>query len=107
MTLRLKAELGLAFATLAPGWVLPVVGYALLGAGCSNIVPALYTGIGRQTDMPESQAVAAVSVLGYAGILAGPAAIGLAASATSLTTALLAVAAMLAAVAIGATRLRV
>jgi predicted MFS family arabinose efflux permease len=103
----LVAATGLAFATLAPGWIAPVIGYALLGAGCSNIVPALFTAIGRQTDMPESQAVPAVSVLGYAGILAGPAAIGLVASATSLTAALLAVAAMLAAVAIGATRLRV
>ena len=102
----LVAAAGLAFATLAPGWVAPVVGYALLGAGCCNIVPALFTAIGRQTDMPESQAVPAVSVLGYAGILAGPAAIGLVASATSLTAALLVVAAMLAAVAMGATRLR-
>jgi predicted MFS family arabinose efflux permease len=103
----LVAAAGLAVATLAPGLAAPVVGYALLGAGCSNIVPALFTAIGRQTDMPASQAVPAVSVLGYAGILAGPAAIGLVVSATSLTTALLAVAAMLAAVAAGATRLRV
>jgi hypothetical protein len=84
-----------------------VIGYALVGAGCANIVPALFTAIGRQTAMPESQAVPAVSVLGYAGILAGPAAIGLVASATSLSVALLAVAATLAAVAVGATRLRV
>jgi predicted MFS family arabinose efflux permease len=103
----LAAAAGLGFATLAPGWVAPVIGYALLGAGCSNIVPVLFTAIGRQTIMPESQAVPAVSVLGYAGILAGPAAIGLVAGATSLTAALLAVAAMLAAVAAGATRLRV
>ena len=103
----LVAAAGLAFTTLAPGLIAPVVGYALLGAGCSNIVPALFTAIGRQSDMPESQAVPAVSVLGYAGVLAGPAAIGLLASATSLTAALLVVAAMLAAVALGATRLRV
>jgi predicted MFS family arabinose efflux permease len=101
------AAAGLALATLAPGWLSTVTGYALLGAGCSNIVPALFTAIGRHSVMPESQAVAAVSVLGYAGVLAGPAAIGLAASATSLSVALLAVAAMLAGVAIGATRLRV
>jgi fucose permease len=103
----LVAAAGLAFATLAPGLIAPVIGYALLGAGCANIVPALFTAIGRQSDMPESQAVPAVSVLGYAGVLAGPAAIGLLASATSLTAALLVVAATLAAVAAGATRLRV
>jgi predicted MFS family arabinose efflux permease len=100
------AATGLALATLSPGLAWPVVGYALLGAGCSNIVPALYTALGRQTDMPESQAVSAVSVLGYAGILSGPAGIGLVAGATSLTAALLGVAAMLAGVALGATRLR-
>jgi predicted MFS family arabinose efflux permease len=100
------AAAGLVVATLAPSWVSTVIGYALVGAGCSNIVPALFTAIGRQTAMPESQAVAAVSVLGYAGILAGPAGIGLLASATSLTAALLVVAAMLAVVGVGATRLR-
>jgi len=101
------AAAGLVVATLGPGWISTVIGYALVGAGCSNIVPALFTAIGRQSAMPESQAVAAVSVLGYAGILAGPAAIGLVASATSLSAALLVVAALLAVVAIGATRLRV
>jgi MFS family permease len=103
----LVAAAGLAVATLAPGWLSTVIGYALVGVGCANIVPALFTAIGRQTAMPESQAVPAVSVLGYAGILAGPAAIGLVANATSLTVALLVVAAMLAVVAAGATRLRV
>jgi len=101
------AAAGLVVATLAPGWISTLIGYALVGAGCSNIVPALFTAIGRQSVMPETQAVAAVSVLGYAGILVGPAAIGLVASATSLGAALLVVAAMLASVAIGATRLRV
>ncbi len=101
------AAAGLVVATLAPGWISTVAGYALVGAGCSNIVPALFTAIGRQSAMPETQAVAAVSVLGYAGILAGPAAIGLVANATSLGAALLVVAAMLASVAIAATRLRV
>jgi predicted MFS family arabinose efflux permease len=102
----LIAAAGLVFATEAPGWISTVIGYALVGVGCANIVPALYTAIGRQTAMPESQAVAAVSVLGYAGILAGPAGIGFVAAATSLSIALLAVAALLAAVAAGATRLR-
>ncbi|HZZ89031.1 MAG TPA: hypothetical protein VFE13_11935 [Caulobacteraceae bacterium] len=103
----LIAAAGLAGATLAPGWVASVAGYALLGAGCANVVPALYTGIGRQCDMPESQAVTAVSVFGYAGILTGPAGIGLVACATSLSSALLLVAALLLLVAMTAIRLRV
>lgn len=102
----LVAAAGLAFAAEAPGWISTVLGYALVGVGCANIVPALFTAVGRQTAMPEGQAVAAVSVLGYAGILAGPAGIGFAANATSLPVALLGVAAMLVAVAAGATQLR-
>ena len=52
--------------------------------------------------MPESRAVPAVSVLGYAGILAGPAGIGLVASVTSLPAAFQVVAALLLGVAAGA-----
>jgi predicted MFS family arabinose efflux permease len=102
----LIAAAGLATATLVPNPAAAIGGYALLGAGCANIVPVLFTLTGRQTAMPESRAVAAVSVLGYAGILAGPAGIGLVAGVTSLPTALLVVAAMLLAVAAGARALR-
>jgi len=100
------AAAGLVFATLASGWLAAAAGYALVGVGCSNIVPVLFTLTGRQKAMPESAAVSAVSVFGYAGVLAGPAAIGLVASLSSLTIALLAVAALLGAVAAAATRLK-
>ena len=99
------AASGLTIATLGPDWPAVVAGYALVGAGCANIVPILFTLTGRQAAMPESAAVASVSVLGYAGILAGPAAIGLVAGMSSLTTALLAVAALLILVGAGAVRL--
>lgn len=89
------AAAGLALATLVPAWEVGLLGYALVGAGCSNIVPVLFTAVGRQTAMPESAAVPAITTLGYAGILAGPAAIGFAAQATSLSIAFLAVAALL------------
>ena len=102
----LVAAAGLAVAALAPSWPISAAGYALVGAGCANIVPALFTLTGRQTAMPEASAVAAVSVLGYAGILAGPAGIGLVANLSSLPAALLAVAGLLLAVAATAVRLR-
>jgi fucose permease len=101
----LAAAAGLGLAALAPGWTWPVVGYGLVGAGCSNVVPVLYSALGRQTAMPESQAVPAVSVVGYAGLLAGPAAIGLVADRSSLAVALLGVAALLLGVAAMARRL--
>jgi predicted MFS family arabinose efflux permease len=101
----LVAAAGLALAALAPSWLASVAGYALLGAGCANIVPVLFSLTGRQSAMPEATAVAAVSVLGYAGLLAGPAAIGFVANVTTLPIALLMVAALLVAVAAVAPRL--
>jgi MFS family permease len=98
---------GLALATLVPSWVAGIGGYALVGAGCSNIVPVLFTAVGRQKTMPEHVAVPAISTLGYAGILAGPAAIGFIAHATSLSLALLGLAGLLVAVALSGRFLRV
>ena len=83
----LTAAAGLLLATLAPSWEAALVGYAVVGAGCSNIVPVLYTAVGKQTLMPESIAVPAITTLGYAGILAGPALIGFVAHASSLSLA--------------------
>ncbi len=91
----LCASLGLALAVLSSGWLAGLLGFALVGAGCSNIVPVLYTAIGRQKTMPESIAVPAITTIGYAGILAGPAFIGFVAQGTSLSFAFLGVAVLL------------
>jgi MFS family permease len=88
------ASAGFAFATLVPWWQMTLLGYALIGVGCSNIVPVLYTSVGRQTVMPEYVAVPAITTLGYLGILAGPAAIGFVAHAASLSAAFLALSAL-------------
>ena len=103
----LFAAAGMALATLASSWEVALLGYALVGVGCSNIVPVLYTAVGKQTVMPEHIAVPAITTLGYAGILAGPAAIGFIAHASSLGAAFLLITAMLIAVAISGRILRV
>ncbi|RUP15818.1 MAG: MFS transporter [Methylobacterium sp.] len=95
----LLAAAGLALSVLVPAWEAALAGYALVGAGCANIVPVLFTAAGRQTAMPARVAVPAVTTLGYAGVLAGPALIGFAAQALGLSAALLLVAALLLAVA--------
>lgn len=100
------AALGLALATLVPEWEVALLGYALVGAGCSNIVPVMFTSVGRQTVMPESLAVPAITTLGYAGILVGPAFIGFLADATSLSVALMTIAVLMAGVAAGGLTLR-
>jgi predicted MFS family arabinose efflux permease len=82
---------GFALALLAGATPLALAGFALVGVGCSNIVPVLYSALGRQKTMPEHLAVPAVTTLGYAGILAGPAAIGALAHGIGLSWALAAV----------------
>ncbi|MBF4558220.1 MFS transporter [Pseudomonas sp. p50] len=103
----LTAAAGLFLATFAPNWEFALVGYVLLGAGCSNIVPVLFTAVGKQTVMPESVAIPAITTLGYAGILAGPAVIGFIAHASSLSFAFGLMAVLLVAVAIGGKVLKV
>ncbi|WP_369303329.1 MFS transporter [Pseudomonas sp. N2-5-1-1] len=101
------ATAGMLLATLFPAWETALLGYALVGAGCSNIVPVLYTAVGKQKVMPEHIAVPAITTLGYAGILAGPAMIGFIAHGSSLSIAFVLVAMLLAGVAISGKVLKV
>ena len=80
----LCAAAGFFTATLAHASEIALVGFLLVGAGASNIVPILFTAAGRQRDMPPAAAISAVTTLGYAGILAGPALIGFVAHISSL-----------------------
>ncbi|MGL4428504.1 MAG: MFS transporter [Silvania sp.] len=81
------AALGFALVTFVPVWYLSLLGYVLVGAGCANIVPVMFSAVGRQTHMPQAVAVPAITTMGYLGVLAGPAIIGYVAHATSLTQA--------------------
>lgn len=81
------AAAGFALVTFVPQWQLSLLGYVLVGAGCANIVPVMFSAVGRQTRMPQAVAVPAITTLGYLGVLAGPAIIGFVAHATSLTQA--------------------
>jgi len=102
----LLAATGLALATLVPSWPVALLGYALVGVGCSNIVPVMFSLAGKQNEMPESIAVPAITTMGYAGVLLGPAFIGFVAHATNLAIALLILAALLLGVAASARMLK-
>lgn len=79
------AAIGLALVTYIPSWELSLIGYALVGAGCANIVPVMFSAVGRQTVMPQAAAVPAITTLGYLGVLSGPAFIGYVAHYSSLS----------------------
>jgi predicted MFS family arabinose efflux permease len=81
------AAAGFLLAIFATSQTLAYVGFVIVGAGAANIVPVLFTAAGRQTQMPPSLAISAITTLGYAGILVGPAAIGFVAKHLGLATA--------------------
>lgn len=62
-----------------------LAGYLLVGIGCANIVPVMFSQTGKQNSMPQMVAVPAVTTLGYIGVLAGPAMIGYIAHHSSLS----------------------
>ncbi|MGM3161899.1 MFS transporter [Dickeya undicola] len=101
------AVAGLMLAVWVPLWPVALLGYALIGLGCSNIVPIMFSAIGRQTSMPQAAAVPAVTTLGYFGVLAGPASIGFIAHHSSLSAAFLVVAALLVLVGVSAKAVKV
>lgn len=94
------AAAGLVVALVASSTPLAVAGFALMGVGLAGAFPlALLAAAGSAGPSPGT-AIAAVSTMGYAGLLAGPALIGLAAEATSLPTALAGVVVLCGAVAL-------
>ncbi|TYL41645.1 MFS transporter [Dickeya sp. ws52] len=101
------AVAGLILVVWVPYWSAALLGYALIGLGCSNIVPIMFSAIGRQTSMSQAAAVPAVTTLGYLGILAGPASIGFIAQHSSLSSAFLVVAALLTLVGLSAKAVKV
>lgn len=80
----LVAAGGMAMVTFIASWPLALLGYTLVGAGCANIVPVMFSAAGRQTVMPQAVAVPAITTLGYLGVLSGPAVIGYVAHYTHL-----------------------
>ena len=78
---------GFFLSVMAPSVPLALLGFVLIGLGTSNVVPILFTAAGNQGSRPASLAIAAMTTLGYAGILAGPAMIGFVAHTSSLNLA--------------------
>ncbi|RAI72476.1 MFS transporter [Pseudomonas fluorescens] len=82
------AAIGMIISLGFPGWPASLIGFGLMGAGCSNISPLIFAAVGRQKRMPQRVAVPAVLSMGYAGILIGPALIGMVAHLSTLSAAL-------------------
>jgi len=82
------AALGIFIAVASPLVPVTLLGFVLLGVGAANIVPVFFSEGGRLKGIPASVAIPAISTMGYAGQLAGPALLGFIAYHFSLTAAL-------------------
>lgn len=82
------AALGLVLGLATHDAVFAVIGFGLVGIGLSNVVPILFSAAGAMREGAAGTAVAAVATLGYAGLLAGPPALGFVAAASSVGVAL-------------------
>lgn len=80
----LVSAAGLLLIALTPWAALALLGFCLVGAGLSIIVPIIFSTAGRTPGIPSGQAIAAVTTLSYIGFLAGPPSIGLVASVVTL-----------------------
>ena len=83
----LVAIVGFVVVLLAPVVAVAMAGFILIGVGAANVVPVLFRRAGSQTVMPPVLAIAAITTMGYAGILLGPALIGFVADHVGLTLA--------------------
>lgn len=102
---RLGASLaaaGLLLVITTHAMALNLAGFALVGLGASNLVPVMFSAVGRLPGRVPAVSLAGVTALGYAGMLCGPALIGFVAHVTSLVFAFGVVAVMLIGVALAA-----
>jgi len=82
------AAAGMALSLALPSPAVALAGFALVGLGLSNVVPVLFSAASQVPGVSSAHGIAAVSGVGYLGMMAGPPLIGLIAEHASLTAGL-------------------
>ena len=72
----LVAATGLMTAALAPGEAMALAGFFLAGLGVANMMPIMFSAAGNLPGLSPGAGIAAVTMMGYSGILIAPSAIG-------------------------------
>lgn len=70
------ASVGIVVLIFSPIFVVSLLGFLLLGIGAANIVPVFFTERGRIEGISPTITIPAITTIGYAGQLAGPALLG-------------------------------
>ena len=84
----LLAAVGLTIGVFTNSPWISLMGFVLVGAGCSTVVPCVFSAAGRMHGVQTGVALAAVTTMGYFGFLIGPPLIGFAAQIMGLRGAL-------------------
>ena len=109
LTLQLSGSLtatGLLLAVAFPHLVPGIVGFMLVGAGVSSVVPMIYSLAGKTANISPGVALTAVTTIGFSGFLIGPPLIGFIAGIATLRASFLLIACMGASVTILSTKIR-
>nr|WP_255763676.1 MFS transporter [Pelomonas sp. P7] len=85
------AAAGMTLALAVPSPWVALLGFAGVGLGLSNVVPVLFSAASQAPGVSPAHGIAAVSGVGYLGMMAGPPLIGLIAEHASLAAGLLVV----------------
>lgn len=85
------AAAGMALALAVPSAGVALLGFACVGLGLSNVVPVLFSAASQTPGVSPAHGIAAVSGVGYLGMMAGPPLIGLIAEHASLSAGLVVV----------------
>ena len=75
---------GLLMAVIFPYLITGIIGFILVGAGTSSVIPLTYSAVGENKTFSPGIALALVSTIGYFGFLLGPPLIGFIADLLSL-----------------------
>ena len=75
---------GLMISVVYPTMLTGIIGFLLVGAGTSAVVPLVFAQAGKVPNQSPSSSIAAVSTIGFLGFLFGPPMIGWVAGASSL-----------------------
>jgi MFS family permease len=110
ITLQVSGALstvGLLIAVIFPKMLTAIIGFMLVGAGISSVVPMVYSAAGKSKNMLPGAAIAAVSTISFVGFLIGPPVIGFLAGAFTLRISFIFLAAMGASVVILSTKAKI
>ncbi len=89
------ACLALMMAGLSHHALLVLLGYTLLGAAVGNVMPVIISEAGRRCTKDKASTIGTISAMGYAGVLTGPALLGVIATFVNYASIFIAVAVLM------------